>query len=577
MALTAGPVTLLSTDVELGLLSNGVVSAQPAPKENDVLSSLFDAVRFGMRTQVKRLLERTDDMTVINKHHNGHTLCHWVAKKGDLEMLQLLYDHGADLSQPSSDENKMHPIHWAAASGKIGSVRFLLDHGVDINVTDANGCTPFVLAAQDGHANMTAFLFKNNADPDICDVNGDNAIHWAAYKGHIEVFALLSRLMRRHLEHTDNYGQTVVHLAAMTGHLHVLEYAVKELKLDPSIQDKNGCTPLDLAIKRGKTKCELFLRGAAANNFWQYLRLLGVNNLLQLRILMPVLVGKNDQEMFRWAFRLVVVCLAITSMATFTFVTHEQMADLYALQMVCILTQLVIWGCLAVTRFQDPGFVAITTQARQMYDAALAEIGSTSNEDDGPSLCHTCGIQRPLRSKHCKVTGRCVHCFDHYCPFVGNVVGRDNYRWFFLFLVMMATGMISYEIASFYYMRRLGVHWFLVLWDIYLFCFFFMVGGLLWYHSQLVLMNLTTNEHMNMIKYKYMRNQFGIIQNPFDRGYVGNVLDRLFPSTAVFYTREEIEAANPREQRTSYDRLQTEDSYAGHSCRHHHHSHAQVV
>src|SRR3546814_12161396 len=72
----------------------------------------------------------------------GHTLCHWVAKNGDLEILQLLREHGAALSQPTEDENKMHPINCAAASGNIDIVRFLLHSGVDINVTDANGCAP---------------------------------------------------------------------------------------------------------------------------------------------------------------------------------------------------------------------------------------------------------------------------------------------------------------------------------------------------------------------------------------------------------------------------------------------------
>lgn len=162
----------------------------------------------------------------------GHTLCHWVAKKGDVEMLEMLHNHGADLSQPSEDENKMHPIHWAAASGQIGVMRYLLSNGVDANVTDASGCTPLVLAAQDGHAAAVVFLLQNNADPDICDINGDNAIHWAAYKGHVEVVALLGHLLKHKLEDIDNYGQTIVHLAAMRGHLPVVEYAVNNLNMN---------------------------------------------------------------------------------------------------------------------------------------------------------------------------------------------------------------------------------------------------------------------------------------------------------------------------------------------------------
>lgn len=33
-------------------------------------------------------------------------------------------------------------------------------------------------------------------------------------------------------------------------------------------------------------------------------------------------------------------------------------------------------------------------------------------------LCVTCKVVRPLRAKHCAVSDRCVHLFDHYCPWV---------------------------------------------------------------------------------------------------------------------------------------------------------------
>ena len=33
-------------------------------------------------------------------------------------------------------------------------------------------------------------------------------------------------------------------------------------------------------------------------------------------------------------------------------------------------------------------------------------------------LCVTCRVVRPLRAKHCAVSDRCVHMFDHFCPWV---------------------------------------------------------------------------------------------------------------------------------------------------------------
>ncbi|KAH8057761.1 protein-cysteine S-palmitoyltransferase [Aureococcus anophagefferens] len=44
---------------------------------------------------------------------------------------------------------------------------------------------------------------------------------------------------------------------------------------------------------------------------------------------------------------------------------------------------------------------------------------------------------RPDRSKHDPTLGRCVRRFDHYCPYVANVVGERNYRAFYLFLAFV--------------------------------------------------------------------------------------------------------------------------------------------
>ena len=49
-------------------------------------------------------------------------------------------------------------------------------------------------------------------------------------------------------------------------------------------------------------------------------------------------------------------------------------------------------------------------------------------------LCAGAQIVRPLRAKHCAVTGRCVAMFDHFCPWVGNCIGAGNRHYFAGFL-----------------------------------------------------------------------------------------------------------------------------------------------
>jgi palmitoyltransferase ZDHHC4 len=88
---------------------------------------------------------------------------------------------------------------------------------------------------------------------------------------------------------------------------------------------------------------------------------------------------------------------------------------------------------LYLSAYGDPGVITPATHAKFMslypYDFSIYNPGS---------LCSTCNLPKPPRSKHCSVCNRCVARMDHHCIFINNCVGHGNQGHFILLLLSTA-------------------------------------------------------------------------------------------------------------------------------------------
>lgn len=567
----------------------------------EICRAISTLMRFGRFEAFPPILEKLEannrsiSNTVLkNFDQGGHTVFHWAAKRvDDIRFLQTLIKLSTKhnltlevLNMASKDNVGMRPIHWACTEGSIPHTALLMKNGADPEARDNSGCTPLLIAAQYGKVEVVAYLLTKGVNIQAVDSSRDTALHWAAYKGSTEVCGLLAYHKQLSFGTQDAYGQTPLHLSALRGHTSVVRYILQRLDRTQKaerevlfVKDKNQRTPLDLAIHKNRPNVETVLREAMADaedprghffrkTLWSNLKeLFSVKTWRTWMGLVPRGLDEMDSPS-KTPYYIVLIELVIHFllmffvMAPFTNAGKGLLWDKSGLLLTNFVTMFLVWYFYAKTVKTSPGYMDDSMPGiekwRQMYEDTLesladetAYVGERQIPVERPfQLCHTSHVARPHRSKFCRVSRKCVLLFDHFCPFVNNTVGLYNYKYFYMFLLTMVLGITSFLGTLVIYSSRYkaehgSLPWFVLILGGQICLILFPVGGLFVYHTQLTLMNLSTNEHINMRRYKYLHpviNGRRMYKNPWDKGYLGNIMDRFYPSPACYEIHSDFQS-----------------------------------
>lgn len=89
-----------------------------------------------------------------------------------------------------------------------------------------------------------------------------------------------------------------------------------------------------------------------------------------------------------------------------------------------------IMNCLCI--FSDPGALPTNcltpNELKNVVTCSKSRYFYINGYRHKAKFCNTCHIIRPPGVSHCKKCNICIEKFDHHCPWVGNCIGKNNYK-----------------------------------------------------------------------------------------------------------------------------------------------------
>lgn len=275
-------------------------------------SAAFDAISFAIMAQAPietvEFLFSLPGNNVNKPTHDGRSYLMWAGSTGNLEIMKLLLNKGADTKVVGS-----HGFNWLTFTINAGHENtdiydLMIDNGVNLKETNRTGANAILLLAphsKDGK--IIEYFQKKGLDIHTTDKHGNNVLFYAAKGGNIN-------LMKNYIAKGFDYntinveGENIVLFASQGGRrssnpLEVYQY-FDSLNLNMNLTNHNGENALhNIASNTKDVKIVDFFieKGADINQidkegYTPFLNAAKGNNSLILQKLAPLTQNINQQN-----------------------------------------------------------------------------------------------------------------------------------------------------------------------------------------------------------------------------------------------------------------------------------------
>ncbi|XP_008216084.1 ankyrin-1-like [Nasonia vitripennis] len=255
---------------------------------------LLTAIRKKRKHVVKILLEKGCRIQRVPRIDNSDTSLHYAVKWSDLELIELLLDKGACISEVDEngetplcfamknrntkvvdlllssdyvngvnvlDNDRFSHLHIACIRNNLRIVEQFIDFGVDINDTvnftskEWAGYTPLHFAVENKSQSVVELLVRHGANLSIKNAKAMTPLHLAVQKQNDTIVDLiLSSKNVAIFNPVDNYGLSHFHIACMKKHLSaVKKFLQEDVDVNHAVGSNQpkwpGYTPLHFAVK----------------------------------------------------------------------------------------------------------------------------------------------------------------------------------------------------------------------------------------------------------------------------------------------------------------------------------------